>query len=128
MELGSGYPTAGDAAHRNGASCTSCHMGTPTNETNGSHTWIATNNTCIECHTGSVPSEVSGLAGLMTELAGKLETIGVVHDGHPVAGTYALVEAQAAWNYLFILEDASNGIHNPVYARTLIQNSINALP
>ncbi len=122
-----GYPGVGSATHRTGSSCVNCHMGQTESEDPASHSFIPTDNNCISCHTTGVPSAVSGLETDMTTLAGLLETVGIVHDGHPVKGTYTLIEAQAAWNYLFILEDASGGIHNPNYAKALIKNSIQAL-
>ena len=73
------------------------------------------------------PSEVGGLAADMATLATLLETVGAVHDGHPVPGVYSVEEAQAAWNYLLVLEDASNGIHNPKYVKALIAGSIEVL-
>lgn len=62
-----------------------------------------------------------------------LEVHGIIHDGHPNTGsfgegaTFTILEAEAAWNYLFIYEDNSKGIHNPDYAKALIRNSIEAL-
>ena len=62
-----------------------------------------------------------------------LEVQGIVVDGHPnngsfgVGATFTILEARAAWNYLFVMEDQSNGIHNPNYAKALIKNSIEAL-
>lgn len=58
-------------------------------------------------------------------------TIGIVQfeDGewHPTRGLFDLQIAEAAWNFLFIIEDKSGGIHNPNYAKSLIRNSIAAL-
>ena len=122
-----GYPGSGTAAHRTGSSCVNCHMGDTESEDPAGHAFIPSDNNCIECHTDGAPSEVAGLEADMTTLAGLLETAGAVHDGHPVAGTYPIEVAEAAWNYLFILEDASKGIHNPVYAKALIKNAIEAL-
>lgn len=62
-----------------------------------------------------------------------LEVHGIIHEGHPNNGsfgqgaTYTILEAEAAWNYLFVTEDKSDGIHNPAYAKALIRNSIEAL-
>jgi hypothetical protein len=41
--------------------------------------------------------------------------------------TVPVIEAQAIWNYKTILEDKSNGLHNPAYTRALLKNSIEAL-
>lgn len=62
-----------------------------------------------------------------------LEVHGIIHDGHPNNGsfgqgaTFTILEAEAAWNYLFVTEDKSDGIHNPAYAKALIRNSIEAI-
>ena len=42
-------------------------------------------------------------------------------------GIFTTAEAQAAWNYMTLLEDQSKGVHNPGYARALLENSIEAL-
>ena len=60
-----------------------------------------------------------------------VETVGIVHftDGewHPARGLFDLKIAEAGWNFLFILEDKSGGIHNPDYAKSIIKNSIAAM-
>ena len=42
-------------------------------------------------------------------------------------GIFTTAEAQAAWNYMTLLEDQSRGTHNPAYSRALLTNSIEAL-
>ena len=129
------YPDPGSAAHRKGSSCTACHMDEPSGTDNGYHTWVPSYSTaCTECH-NDAPEEVEGFAEDMETLLAQLEDIGILHsevvDGHlevhPIEGDWPLLEARAAWNYLLIYEDSSNGIHNPKYAKALIQNSIEAL-
>jgi len=100
-------------------------MGETTDGSDGEHSWVPTDNACLTCHS-TVPSD-QFLQGNMETLAALLETVGIVHDGHPVPGTYTITESEAAWNYLYVLEDASKGIHNPAYAKALIKNSIEAL-
>ncbi|RLD40946.1 MAG: hypothetical protein DRI86_14355 [Bacteroidetes bacterium] len=166
------YPGIASSTHRTSSSCVNCHMEATTNGLDGSHSMWPTDNACITCHTGGVPSEVSGLASDMDMLAVSLENVigweyefevdgngdlvldangdpiivldgngdpvtlevhGIIHDGHPNNGsfgegaTFTILEAQAAWNYLFVMEDKSEGVHNPAYAKALIQNSIEAL-
>ena len=121
------YPTPQSATHRTGSSCVSCHMGVTADGTDGGHSFKPTESSCIACHTSGVPTEVGGLEADMVTLAGLLEDIGIVVDDSPVKGTFTILEAEAAWNYLFVTEDKSKGIHNPGYARALIQNSIEAL-
>ena len=130
-----GYPGIASATHRTGSSCVTCHMGETTDGTDGSHTWWPTENACITCHTNGAPSEVNGLAADLITLAGLLENVvsqdetvtGIILDDHPQRGTFTILEAEAAWNYLFVNADGSNGIHNPEYAKALIKNSIEAL-
>jgi len=133
------YPTPGSATHRTGSSCVKCHMGETTDGSDGAHSWVQTLNACTTCHTSGAPSEVGGLTEDMETLAILLEAVtgedaetgdpivGIIHDGHPQEGIFTITEAEAAWNYLFILEDKSGGIHNPAYAKALIKNSIEAL-
>ena len=119
-------PGVGSAAHRTGSTCVSCHMGDTSDDINGLHSMIPTETACITCHSNGIPSD-DFLASDMATLAGLLENVGIVHEDHPVPGTYSILEAEAAWNYLFILEDGSMGVHNPKYAKALIKNSIQAL-
>jgi len=129
------YPGIGSATHRSNSSCVNCHMGETTNGFDGSHSMWPTNNACVTCHTDGVPNEVNGLANDLDILSVLLENVvsqdgtvtGIVHDDHPQPGTFTILEAQAAWNYLFVIEDKSEGIHNPAYAKALIRNSIEAL-
>ena len=120
-------PARGTAGHKTGASCVTCHMGETTDGTDGSHTWNPTANACLDCH-DSEPEAVAGLAASTAELLVALQAKGVFDaDGGVVPGTYPVIQAQAAFNYLFVLEDRSKGIHNPEYAKALVANSIEAL-
>lgn len=122
------YPAPVSAAHRSGSSCTECHMGEISGDgIDGLHTMIPTTTACTTCHSNGIPEKVTGLEAGMLALGVKLEEIGIVHDGHPVVGTYKIEEAEAAWNYLLVMEDSSEGIHNPAYAKALVANSNEAL-
>ena len=120
------YPAPQAATHRNSASCVVCHMAPTTDGSDGLHSVIPSENACLTCHQNGIPSQ-DFMQSDMATLAALLETIGIVHDDHPVPGTYTILEAEAAWNYLTVLEDASGGVHNPAYARSLIRNAIDAL-
>jgi hypothetical protein len=64
----------------------------------------------------------------MDDLKNELMGLGVLDaEGHPVVGTYPLVQAQAFYNYAGLVDDRSNGIHNPDYIHQLVVNSINAI-
>jgi hypothetical protein len=144
------YPAAGTAGHNTGSSCIACHM-----KDNG-HTWepSATASTrCTSCH--DEKTEVTGFAADMETLAGLLAlssgqeiakdengdyqpvfeadgttpvmVTGIVHDNEPKTGLFDIKDAEAGWNYLFLLEDSSKGVHNPEYAKALLTNSIELL-
>lgn len=128
-------PAVGDAGHAKGASCVSCHMGEPTAADNGGHTWNPTANACLSCH-DTEPEGVEGLDALRATLLVELQTKGLDStgtkyifdaDGKLQTGTYPVKVSQAAFNYILLMEDRSNGIHNPEYAIDLATNSINAL-
>mgnify|MGYP000205167902 CR=1 FL=1 len=46
---------------------------------------------------------------------------------HPVTGTYPMVQVQAFFNWVGLVEDRSAGIHNPDYVNALLDNTIAAL-
>lgn len=147
-----GYPGVASAAHRTGASCVSCHMGESTDANEGLHSWNPTEASCVACHTNGIPTEMAGFTEGMATLKQLLgQVVGEEYeedvDGNPVGtgvdviglivdtpsenrsneGIFTTAEAQAAWNYMILLEDQSNGIHNPGYSRALLTNSIEAL-
>jgi len=48
-------------------------------------------------------------------------------NGHAILGLYNFKDVQAAWNYILVREDRSEGVHNPAYVDALLPNSIQAL-
>ncbi|MFA5297507.1 MAG: hypothetical protein WC389_04790 [Lutibacter sp.] len=123
-----GYPGVGTANHKKGSSCVTCHMGTPATAEDGGHTWNPSTTACVKCHT-TVPTSVAGLDASRATLLALLQAKGVADaNGNIIeGGTYPIKVVQAAWNYLYVKEDRSNGIHNPIYTKALIQNSIEAV-
>lgn len=121
------YPAPGSSKHAE-ASCITCHMGDPTNPgTDGSHTWWPTDNACLSCH-ATVPTEVAGFATSLATLKAELVALGALTDsGSTVRGTWPAPVAQAMWNYKTLTEDLSEGVHNPAYARALLQSSLDGL-
>ena len=63
---------------------------------------------------------------MLEELGGLLEAKGLLHDGHPVLGTYPEAQAGALWNYIAVTEDGSLGVHNADYLEQLLQVGIDA--
>ncbi len=123
------YPAPKSAKHRSGASCTTCHMGKTTDGKNGAHTWHPTPSSCTSCHTGGAPATVTGFAADMATLQDLLVAKGAYNATTKTftSNTVPIKVAQAAWNYALLLEDKSNGVHNPTYAKALLKNSIEAL-
>ena len=130
-ELGTGYPAQGEGSkHATDASCTTCHMH------GGDHTWVPSIEGCntTDCHDGSMTSVTDNsrqisFRTLMDALASKLTTAGLLDvDGHPVVGTYPTEEVGALYNYEWLLDDRSSGVHNFPYSETLLNNSIAVFP
>ncbi len=118
------YDAPTSAAHRSGSSCTSCHMGESGGNNVGQHTWNYTETTCVTCHSNGIPSNDFLLADIAT-LKDLLVDQGLITpEGNPVSGERTLNEASAVWNYRMIYYDHSKGVHNPNYAKALVNNSI----
>jgi hypothetical protein len=73
---------------------------------------------------GSVEGVQSEIRGLLDRLALLLPPAGT---GVTIAATNSLAERRAGWNYLFVVEDQSMGVHNPKYAAALLWASIQDL-
>jgi len=69
------YPAPQSATHRTGSSCTSCHMGETTDDTDGLHSWVTSDNSCTDCHGANPPSGVAGLEADLATLATLLENV-----------------------------------------------------
>lgn len=122
----------------------------------GGHSWNPVEAVCLNCHPGSEPPEIDGfdtdmalLKSLLEQAVGEqyvldadgnpvgtgVPIVGLILDDYPdpgetdrsQPGIWTVEQAQAAWNYMTLLEDQSKGIHNPDYAKALLQNSIEAL-
>ncbi|MEI8140662.1 MAG: ammonia-forming cytochrome c nitrite reductase subunit c552 [bacterium] len=136
-------------------SCIECHMQeTPTNGVAmnkvGAHTFslsYTTNSTtvdltetCVKCHgeiedfnIGGVDYDHDGvIEGTQTEIDGLVNTLALLLP--PVgsatvtpSSAYTLSQRKALYNYLFVTEDRSHGVHNPKYAASILQASIDDL-
>ncbi|HKJ81165.1 MAG TPA: ammonia-forming cytochrome c nitrite reductase subunit c552 [Ignavibacteriaceae bacterium] len=134
--------------------CVDCHMAATNSESKvGGHTLnmvdpvsgVDNVAACAPCH-GTIGTEFSdkkfyvngnadldgdGTAnGLQVEMEGLLHKLALLlppkgsTDVSINDSTVTLLEAQAGYNYLFVEEDRSLGIHNPAYAYSLIASSI----
>lgn len=147
-EVGTGYV---NSAHGNPAlnenGCIACHMATAQGVESGGHTFRVSNEDgdlnyagCLACHADE--DEVDALVAdarteidaLMEELKTKLVDLGILNPTTDLANASSsnpleLNEHQAGalWNYKFVEEDKSRGIHNFKFAKKLLENSIAAL-
>ena len=135
--------------------CISCHMADSRHPSIGGHSWNMVNeersfqNTAgcnvSGCHQvaqlttlnrtadadfdwdGSVEGVQDEIEGLLDSLHTVLETANLADaDGHPISRTVATADsAGALFNFLFVEEDRSEGIHNTDYTVGLLRSSIN---
>lgn len=120
--------------------CVTCHMAEPYGNQAGGHTlWMEyqyhgsdelLTAGCEACHTADeavtnfedIETEVKDL---LSQLSAKLQAAGILDaTDNAVPGSWSQASAAALWNYLFILEDRSNGVHNPEYAVALLTNTL----
>ena len=105
--------------------CPTCHMA------DGNHTLLASTAGCQSCHADLDTLDRNGVqtdvTALFEELGELLEHAGLLHDGHPVVGTFTEAQAGALWNYLTVFEDDSMGVHNSAYTKALLRWGIAAL-
>jgi len=136
------YPARASSTHRKESSCVNCHMSESSVATTGDHTFNPTLDACIVCHEGlttfdkdgfqtEVVDQLEVLAGLLAQVPGVdpngEDIIGIVINDRPVEGTFPIASAGAAWNYIFVNNDHSKGVHNPGMVEALLQNSIESL-
>ncbi len=130
-----GEPTPGHYAENEDGvvtegTCATCHLGP-----NQIHTFEPTEASCqIEaCHDDvddfdfNYENVQEDVQALLDELGELLEVAGLQHDGHPVQGLWPEAQAGALWNWIFVQEDQSLGVHNSEYIKALLEDSIAAL-
>lgn len=126
-EIGTGYPAPGmGSKHATDADCVSCHMH------GNDHSWEPSLDGCntTACHNGALTSYSDNsrqvaFRNLLDALKTKLQTAGMLDaNGAPVKGTYLSAKAGALYNYVWLVDDRSSGLHNFPYLETLLNNSI----
>jgi len=136
IEGSTAYPTS--SLHLSqGATCVTCHMWdyevNAEGNGEGGHTWAPALGACNSCHFSQ--DEDFDHNGVQTDTQAKLDVLqarltelGVLdEEGHPVVGTYPMVQAQAFFNWIGLVEDRSLGAHNPKYTEALLDNTIEVL-
>ena len=125
-----------------GAGCVGCHMKETSSEeeinVKGGHTFWPTVEACKQCHESATDFS---LFGVQEDIEDKLEELGdlLVGEGilewevdaetgdstrHLHTGEYDRSVFEAFWNWIYIEEDRSKGIHNPTYAEDLLDDGI----
>ncbi len=110
--------------------CVTCHLGGAGTDAN--HSFVPVVGTCVQCHSTATSLDVNGEQTAMTkqleEVKTALTTKGLLDKtGTIVPGDYATGYASALWNYLLVDEDKSLGVHNPVYAKALLDDALTNL-
>jgi hypothetical protein len=151
-----GFPYQKSAHSLAPEGCNHCHMGPSIHPTVGGHSWNMRNEdrgfqhtagcNVDACHNGAISTlditaegdfdfdgEVEGIQseihGLLDSLEILLEDASLLLDGHPISDRVVSTadSAGALYNWLFVEEDRSLGVHNTDYAVGLLQSSINFL-
>ena len=126
-EAAMGGVTGSPSVHYALESCVSCHMGTESN-----HTMEVVVARCTSCHPGLTTLDRNGvqteIQGMLDQAKQLLIASGIMNaDDRSIPGVYAEGVAAAMWNYKMVATDASKGVHNPAYARALLQYVIDTL-
>ena len=145
-----GYELAGPAVYENSAhttlvanpvknACITCHMGTAQGALSGGHTFrvitedsVINTAACVECHpvANDLRTLVADRQGEIETLLHELETLLVARGLYDAAieqnrkGDFTEHEAGVLFNYKFVKEDRSRGVHNFKYSKALLTNSI----
>ena len=107
--------------------CVHCHMGDTAN-----HTFLPDVSRCQTCHPGATSFDIDGVQtkvqGMLADLKTALTTAGLLDaNGNIVAGKYPEKQAAALWNYSYIKDDKSSGVHNPPYSEAVLQASLDLM-
>jgi hypothetical protein len=126
-ENGAGPVTGSPSPHYTTTSdaCVTCHMGGDA----AIHSFMPEVSACVTCHPDATNFDMKGtqtdVAAKMDELKTALTTAGLLDaNGNAVAGSFPEAQVQALWNYLFIQDDGSMGVHNSTYTMDLLDFSL----
>jgi hypothetical protein len=115
------------------------HTFNMTAEASGTNAPIHVVAACVKCHgdiesfdfarqdydgDGVVEGVQTEVRGLLDKLAFMLPPVGVPKDNISINNTWTRPQLRAGYNYLFVWEDGSYGIHNLSYAVGLLKASI----
>lgn len=112
--------------------CVTCHMGA-----DASHGFEPSVAACQACHSGATNFDIDGVQtevqAMLDEVGEALVAAGVLsensEDGHPTVTEAPEGIATALYNWIYVAhEDKSLGVHNPGYAKALLEAALAALP
>lgn len=133
-EGGLGGVTGGPSTHYSTVkdTCVACHMGAEFN-----HTYVPDVARCQSCHADAKDFDVNGTQTDVKAMVDELTTIftskGLLkEDGTWNASTATPLTvtedvANAMWNYNFVVEDNSMGVHNSAFAKALLQQALDVM-
>ena len=108
--------------------CVDCHMGE-----NRDHHFEPELSTCQDCHPSAGSFDVGRVQtvvdSLVNELGERLLALDLIDengpDGHAIVSEAPEDHAIALWNWIYVAhEDHSHGVHNPDYAKALLEDSL----
>jgi formate-dependent nitrite reductase cytochrome c552 subunit len=108
--------------------CVTCHMGGD----QAIHTFTPVVASCTACHADAENFDINGVQTTveekLAEVKAALQAKGLLDtEGTIVVGEYPEAQAAALWNFLFVEEDKSLGVHNADYALALLESALEAL-
>lgn len=124
--------------------CITCHMAPVMGQNEaGGHTFAVISedgelNTagCIQCHSdedalvATVDETQAEIADLLNQLGTRLNELGLLQDNLEYAVVpqdFTSLQLGILWNYKYVYEDQSGGVHNYKFAKKLLENSLEAL-
>jgi hypothetical protein len=110
--------------------CVTCHMGEERN-----HTYLPEVARCQTCHTDLEDFDHNGVQTEITDLLAEVKALlinsgiiqadyeenGEVQQNQSVPGEFPEEVVSALWNYMFVVEDQSMGVHNAPFTRALLE-------
>jgi hypothetical protein len=133
-EGGLGGVTGTPSPHYSGVAdtCVACHMGAEF-----SHTYEPDVARCQSCHADAENFDMNGTQSEVKAMVDELTAIFVEkglldEEGAWVASSSAPLTvtedvADAMWNYNFVVEDNSMGVHNAAFTRALLQQALDVM-
>jgi hypothetical protein len=131
-----GYTYERDHIHQSvEESCVTCHMTMRSHSDplgwKGGHDFEPSVVACQGCHPGLTEEGVFDFNGGQTEIETLMDSlltlIGVPEDSLGSATATTAEQRMAGYAYVFVGNDGSHGVHNPAYAKALLENAIEFL-